>query len=204
MGYIKYGDSIRLANGYAFQSRTDQLWTSGYLGVGDTMSGLNNASKRVGAYAGYSDNDLQTQWKITSVATTGDGSSIFSGDQVRLQSPVGDEGYLALFDFNSPSNSGYPVATTTYKSDATIDSVWTIFIYSGATANDARLSDKAYVYLVSTFPKKDSRGEVVGTLAAALDTNGVGSAYSFQYLVTGGRLINRDGGSGSWQVTSVT
>lgn len=203
MAYIKYGDSIRFANGYGFQSDTSKTWTNGYLGTGEAMTGLNNASKRIGAYDGYRDNDIQTQWKITSVATTGDGSSIFSGDQVRLQNAV-DNSYLALFNFNSPSNSGYPVATTSYPTDATIASVWTIFIYSGASANDARLSDKACVYLVSTFPKKDPNGDVLGTLAATLDTNGVGTAYSFKYLVTGGRLINRDGGSGSWQVTSVT
>ncbi|WP_157648995.1 hypothetical protein [Burkholderia ubonensis] len=198
MGIIQYGDIIRLANGYAFESDVKKDWTGGYLGIGDSYPRLDHGIDRVGAYKSYDNHDLQTQWTIKKVATTGDGADVFSGDRVRLQNAV-DQTYLALFNFDEASDVGYTVATTDDTDIISIASDWTIFIYSGASANNARLKDGAYIYLVSTFPKKDQ-----GHLAATLDTNGVGSAYQFQFLVTGGRLINRDGGSGSWQVTSVS
>ncbi|UIK14149.1 hypothetical protein LZK80_33240 (plasmid) [Rhizobium leguminosarum] len=151
---------------------------------------LTGAVDKVGAYGSYAGQEITTQWTIVpspgSNKTTG--QNVCSGDQISLQN-LKDQSYLALFSANPPGNSGYPVATSLTLNDSTITTGWYVLISTPNRGNDPNLSDKNEIYLVATF----------GPLAGVLDTNGVGAG-GFQYSVTGARLVNRDGGSGSWQV----
>ncbi|WP_392713661.1 hypothetical protein [Rhizobium ruizarguesonis] len=146
----------------------------------------------VGTYASLSGHESSTQWTI--IPAPGSHKvpqeNVCSGDQVRLEN-FDDGSYLALFSGNLPGDSGYPVATTTNLYDITIATAWYVLIIQNKR-NDPNLSDKNDIYLVANF----------GALAGALDTNGVGTG-GFTYNVTGARLLNRDGGSGSWQVEKV-
>jgi hypothetical protein len=184
--YLKYGDRLRIINAYG------GVGLGGYLGVGGE-SKVPSAVDNVGTYASLSGQELATQWTIMAApgSSKTPGQNVCSGDQIRLQN-YQDESYLALFSSNPPGDSGYPVATTTTLNDDTIAAAWYVLISSQNKRNDPNLSDTNDIYLVATF----------GTLAGALDTNGVGAG-GFKYSVTGARLLNRDGGSGSWQVVKI-
>ncbi|MGZ2505367.1 hypothetical protein EHI47_31750 [Rhizobium leguminosarum] len=183
--FLRYGDRLRIINAYG------EVGRGGYLGVGGRSEVL-NAVDNVGTYASLPGQEVTTQWTIMAApgSTKTNGQIVCSGDQIRLQN-YQDKGYLALFSKTPPGDSGYPVATTTTLSDNTIAAAWYVLI-STQHKPDPNLSDKNDIYLVATF----------GPLAGALDTNGVGAG-GFTYSVTGARLLNRDGGSGSWQVVKI-
>ncbi|RVJ58243.1 hypothetical protein [Sinorhizobium meliloti] len=180
--YLRYGDTLSIINSYG------GLQKGGYLGIGG-RSTVPGAVSTVGAYKeGQLDNS--TQWTIlppTSLSNSG--GVVNSGDLISLRNNK-DGNWLALFSSKPPTNSGYPVATTNIVDDRQeITPAWYILISTKNKANDPGLVDQDEIYLVATF----------GSHAGVLDTNGVGSG-SFRYDVTGARLVNRDGGSGSWQV----
>lgn len=185
--YLRYGDKMRIVNAYG------GVGLGGYLGIGGPSKVI-GAVDAVGAYAALQNVDDATQWTIIAAAGSNrnTGDNVYSSDQITLQN-YKDGSYLALFNANPATNSGYPVATTATLDDDTITVGWYILISTANKANDPRLIDKDQIYLVATF----------GQLGGILDTNGVGTG-GFKYSVTGARLVNRDGGSGSWQVMKFT
>ncbi|WP_157646569.1 hypothetical protein [Burkholderia ubonensis] len=193
MAFVQYGGSIHLANGY--QNPTDTTWTNGYLGVGQPVPSRNGDV--VGAYATTTNHEKQTRWTISKVASSGSDGLVYSGDQVTLKNGF-DGTYLGMLANNHVDSGGYKLQsyTSTSVPDVTIN--WTVFKYSALPqTNDSRLSDADVIYLVATF------GSGAGTLSGILDTNGYGTSQGFLYLVTGARLLNRDNGSGLWQVFSL-
>ncbi|SEP35643.1 hypothetical protein SAMN05216228_11093 [Rhizobium tibeticum] len=185
--YLRYGDKMRIINAYGGDGK------GGYLGIGGASKVI-SAVDAVGTWAALQNVDDATQWTIIGPAgsSRNTGDNVYSGDQITLQN-YKDGSYLALFNANPASNSGYPVATTATLDDNSITPAWYILISTANKANDSRLIDKDNIYLVATF----------GQMGGILDTNGVGAG-GFKYSVTGARLVNRDGGSGSWQVMKFT
>ncbi|WP_157650731.1 hypothetical protein [Burkholderia ubonensis] len=191
MAFVQYDGSIHLTNGY--KNTVGNPWTNGYLGVGQPVP--NGSGDVVGAYATTTNHEKQTKWTISKVASSGSDNLVYSGDQVTLKNGF-DGTYLGMFTNNQVDNSGYKLQSFTSTSVPGVTINWTVFKYSAQPkTNDSRLSDSDVIYLVATF----SPG--TGTLSGILDTNGYGSSQGFQYLVTGARLLNRDNGSGLWQVS---
>ncbi|WP_155257371.1 MULTISPECIES: hypothetical protein [Burkholderia] len=190
MAFVQYDGSIRLANGY--QKTVGNPWENGYLGVGQSLS--NGSGDMVGAYAATTNHEKQTKWIISKVASSGSDGLVYSGDQVTLKNGF-DGTYLGMFTDNHVDNGGYKLQSFTSTAMPGVTINWTVFKYSAQPkTNDSRLSDTDVIYLVATF----SSG--IGTLSGILDTNGYGASQGFQYLITGARLLNRDNGSGLWQV----
>ncbi|TDA45729.1 hypothetical protein [Burkholderia pyrrocinia] len=190
MAFVQYDGGIRLANGY--KNTVGNTWANGYLGVGQSVQ--NGSGDVVGAYATTTNHDKQTKWTISKVASSGSDGLVYSGDQVTLKNGF-DGTYLGMFTNNQVDNGGYKLQSFTSTSVPGVTINWTVFKYSAQPkTNDSRLSDADVIYLVATF----SPG--TGTLSGILDTNGYGASQGFQYLVTGARLLNRDNGSGLWQV----
>ncbi|WP_457662120.1 hypothetical protein [Sinorhizobium medicae] len=184
--YLRYGDALSLINSYGGKN-------AGYLGTGGPSQVL-GALNRVGAYLNVQ-SDKSTQWTIWP-AQGGRGARlrevVNSGDQILLINTK-DENYLALFGTEPATRSGYPVATTNNPGgEDKIIAAWYLLVSTPNKGNDPGLVEQNEIYLVATF----------GPLAGVLDTNGVGSG-GFRYAVTGARLVNRDEGSGSWQVAKI-
>ncbi|MDX0594936.1 hypothetical protein GOD17_06905 [Sinorhizobium medicae] len=181
--YLKYGDALSIINSYGGKN-------AGYLGIG-RLSPIPGAVSTVGAYL-EPQSDKSTQWTIwpeNGGRGARFGEVVNSGDQILLINTK-DENYLALFGTESVTRSGYPVATTDNPDDADkIIGAWYLLVSTPNKGNNPGLVEQNEIYLVATF----------GPLAGVLDTNGVGRD-GFRYAVTGARLVNRDEGSGSWQV----
>ncbi|WP_157642080.1 hypothetical protein [Burkholderia ubonensis] len=193
MAYLNYDGNIKLANGY--QRKYGDNWTSGFLGVGQVNQGYDV----VGAYQNFDSSSKKTTWAITPVATSGNGTYVWSGDQVNLQSAY-DGSYLGLSEKFKEEDNTYPVASYSKLSTDNVAFGWTVLKYTpGGNNPDPRLSDSDVIYLVAT-PANNNK---IGSLAGVLDTNGYGSKLGFLYLVSGTRLLNRDIGTGMWQVTSL-
>ncbi|EDT40087.1 hypothetical protein [Burkholderia ambifaria] len=185
--YVKNGDNIRITNLYGGNAALS------YLGASDKGSqNVNSLLHTVGTYQSYSDYVNETQWTIALIQSSGNDDSIYSGDQVSLVNAK-DQGSLALFNSYSPNNTGYPVGTSNASGDPAVTVGWSIIITTANKGNDARLMYDDQILLVTTF----------NNLSGVLDTNGAGYNKPFQYLVTGARLANRDGGSGAWKVLKV-
>lgn len=184
--YVQFGDNIRIGNLYGGVAKPS------YLGIGGQNSSVTGALDSVGTYQSYDEYVDKTQWTIGLVASSGDGTTVCSGDQITLVN-ASDGGNLALFNSYSPSNAGYPVSTTTDTDNSLITINWTIIITTKKSGNNVNLAYDDQIILVATFNQ----------LAGVLDTNGAGYNKPFQYLVTGARLANRDAGSGSWKVFQV-
>lgn len=187
LNYVKYGTNIRISNLYGGADNPS------YLGINTKQTtNITNALDPIGTYKSFDGHVDDTQWTIGLVQTSGDGSSVYSGDTITLVN-AGDGGNLALFNGYPPSDSGYPVATTTDTGDSLVTVNWTIIITNPKRSKEAGLNYEDNIILVANF----------NTLAAVLDTNGAGRNNPFQYFVTGSRLANRDGGSGTWKVLTV-
>ncbi|WP_155636338.1 hypothetical protein [Burkholderia stagnalis] len=208
MAFIQYNQNIRLGNNYKDVNK------GGYLGVGSASTFGSGAKNTVGTYSNFQNNDIPTRWVIQMVATTGDGTYVRSGDRVKIKS-VSDSNnsnninyYLALFNNSLEGNAGYTVATAQDASisNNTVTTTWSIIVNPKInTTNDSRVDDVSPVFLMATFNQENkTNGQVTGPYASILDTNGYALASSgFYILVTGARLLNRDNGSGSWQVVGV-
>lgn len=184
---LSYGDTLRIVNSYRGPLK------GGYLGTGGPST-VPGAVSTVGA---YTDHNKSTQWRIWPAKRGGQsfGEVVNSGDRIKLKNIIDkdtsdeDSNLLALFSSKRATSSGYPVGTTNIIDDETITPAWYILVSTPNKANDPGLVNGNDIYLVASFDQ----------LAGVLDTNGVGSG-GFRYDVTGARLVNRDGGSGSWQV----
>ncbi|WP_157636266.1 hypothetical protein [Burkholderia ubonensis] len=194
MAYLNYDGNIKLANGY--QRKYGDNWNSGFLGVGQANQGYDV----VGAYQNFdSSSKKTTTWTITPVVTSGNGTYVWSGDQVNLQN-ASDGSYLGLYEKFREEDNTYPVASYSKLSTDNVAFGWTVLKYTPDGSNsDPRLSDSDVIYLVAT-PANNNKN---GSLAGVLDTNGYGSKLGFLYLVSGTRLLNRGPGTGMWQVTSL-
>lgn len=188
--YLRYGDTLRIVNSYGGQ------WKGGYLGTG----GPSNVPGAVSTVGAYTDPNKSTLWKILPGGDQKLRQVVNSGDRIRLKNTsvedTSDENtnLLALFSSKPAATNGYPVGTTNILDDETITPAWYILVSTRSETNDPGLVDRNDIFLVASF----------GSRASVLDTNGVGSG-GFRYDVTGARLVNRDGGSGSWVVrTSLT
>ncbi|VWB59671.1 hypothetical protein [Burkholderia lata] len=185
--YVKYGTNIRISNLYGGEG------SPSYLGINTKQTtNITNALDPIGTYKSFNDYVNETQWTIGLVESSGDGNSVYSGDTITLVN-ASDGGNLALFNSYPPSDSGYPVATTTDTDDPLVTINWSIIITTKKSGKDVGLNYEDNMILVANF----------NTLAGVLDTNGAGNNKPFQYLVTGSRLANRDGGSGTWKVLTV-
>ncbi|WP_157381722.1 hypothetical protein [Burkholderia ubonensis] len=191
MAYLTYGGNIKLANGY--KNSFGGNWNNGFLGVGVSNQGVDI----VGAYQNFNDSP-KAKWTISQVATSGNGQYIWSGDQVVLQN-VSDHSYLGLYESFNEGDGTYTVGSYSTPSAANVAFGWTVLKYTNTHLSDPRLSDSDVIYLVATPANNNNNG----SLAGVLDTNGYGGKQGFQYLVSGTRLLNRDTGSGMWQVTSL-
>ena len=188
MAFVQYGNAIRLINNYGGWDK------GGALGI---VPG-GGSTDTVGTYLNYPDNDQNTQWTVEKVATTGNGTYVYSGDQIRLKN-LADGNYLTLYSISRSDSTGYAVKSAPLsKNDTTLIVGWTVAIYQKQSGSDSRVDNNDAIYLVSTFAASGG-----GTLAAVLDTNGVGTS-GLTFGVTGSRLVNRDGGSGSWQVKNLS
>ncbi|WP_071768908.1 hypothetical protein [Burkholderia ubonensis] len=188
MAFLQYGNTIRLINNYGGWDR------GGALGI---VPG-NGGADTVGTYLNFPENDQNTQWTVEKLATTGNGTYIYSGDQIRLKN-VADGNYLTLYSVGRSDLTGYTVKSAPpSRTDPTLIVGWTVAIYHKQGGNDPRLDSNDAIYLVSTFG-----ASLGGSLAAVLDTNGVGTS-GLTFGVTGSRLVNRDGGSGQWQVKNLS
>ncbi|MBH9700654.1 hypothetical protein [Burkholderia cepacia] len=120
--YVQYGKNIRISNLYGGEGNPS------YLGINTKLTtSITSALDPIGTYKSFSDYVNETQWTIGLVESSGDGSSVYSGDTITLVN-ASDGGNLALFNSYAPSDSGYPVATTTDTDDALVTINWTIII----------------------------------------------------------------------------
>jgi hypothetical protein len=175
--YLKYGDIIRLTNGYGGG------WKGGILGIG-TNSQITGAADTVGTFKTAPNDPTVVQWKILSFLNPGTtGGTIASGDQVLIQA-VKDSTFLALFDTKPASGSNYGAATNAVVGGRGSVS-WHLLI-SNNPGNDPNLIVEDNIFLLNDF-----RGGL-----GFLDTRGIGSTSGFQYDVSASPLFNRDQNSG--------
>ncbi|AOI65236.1 hypothetical protein [Burkholderia territorii] len=180
--YVKYGDVIRLTNGYGGN------WKGGYLCVGGPAR-VDGGQDYVGTVSSLSGNETATQWIIVSpLNQKPKGQNVVSCDQILLQS-VKDNSYLALFNNNANNGQNLDVATSGGLG-GTGSVAWHIFIRSNPQ-NDPKLITEDQLFLLNSF----NNG------AGFLDTRGEGQS-GFLYNVSASLLVDREGsGSGAWMIT---